>query len=440
MDILKIIKKAVGKVFGIKDVSDAVGMDVPISQAMINQIEKWQNCYSGSAPWLTDTVKSLRLEQSVVKEFANIAVGEMSVNITDKHLEKLYESAISDLVLHFQDGLASGAMIIKPLGENKVQYLPQWAFIPIEYDAHGRLVRVVFPEYKQMGEHDFYTRLEYHELDPEKGLTITNKAFYSNSQSVLGKEIPLARIGEWAGLEQKISYPLMTRPAFGYYVNPIANTVDGSHAGVSIFSPALDMIRRADILSERLDWEFESGERRLIADIMAVKSEEKTISDRLFLGLDAGNAEDFFKEFSPAFRQADIISGIDEYKREIEFQCGLAYGDISNPQSVDKTATEVKASKQRKYSTVNAIQHNLKVCIDDLVYALAFYAGLTQSGYEVNINFEDSILTDDETQRRQDIQDVQMGIMRPEEYRAKWYGESVEEALRNLPQSSEVIE
>ncbi len=423
MDILKIIKRAVIKLFGTKDISDAIGMDISISQAMINQIEKWQNCYAGKAPWLTDTVRSLRLEQSIAKEFANIAVGEMTVNITDKRIEKLYESVISDLVLHLQDGLASGAMIIKPIGADKVQYLPQWAFIPIEYDVKGRLIKVIFPEYKQTGERDFYTRLEYHSLDPEKGLTITNTAFYSNSQSVLGKEIPLSSVDEWKDLEPKINYPLMLHPAFGYYVNPVANTVDGSHAGVSIFAPAIDMIRRADILSERLDWEFESGERKISADAMAIKPEDNKISDRLFLGLDVGNAEDFFKEFSPAFRQTDIISGLDEYKREIEFQCGLAYGDISNPQTFDKTATEIKASKQRKYSTVNAIQQNLKFCIDDLVYALAFYAGLTQSGYEVNINFEDSILTDDETRRASDRQDVSMGVMPLWEYRMKWYGE-----------------
>lgn len=51
-----------------------------------------------------------------------------------------------------------------------------------------------------------------------------------------------------------------------------------------------------------------------------------------------------------------------------------------------------------------------------------------------------TLLVDEETERQQDRVDMQMGIMRPEEYRAKWYGESVDEALKNLPQSAEVIE
>ena len=32
-----------------------------------------------------------------------------------------------------------------------------------------------------------------------------------------------------------------------------------------------------------------------------------------------------------------------------------------------------------------------------------------------------------------------MGVMRLEEYRAKWYGESVEDALKNLPEREEVV-
>ena len=93
-----------------------------------------------------------------------------------------------------------------------------------------------------------------------------------------------------------------------------------------------------------------------------------------------------------------------------------------------------------RYNTVTAIQNNLRDCLEDLTYALAFVNGMTEQGYEFICDFKDSILVDEETERQQDRVDMQMGIMRPEEYRAKWYGESVEEALKNLPQSAEVLE
>jgi hypothetical protein len=33
-----------------------------------------------------------------------------------------------------------------------------------------------------------------------------------------------------------------------------------------------------------------------------------------------------------------------------------------------------------------------------------------------------------------------MGVMRHEEYRAKWYGETKDEALKNLPEQNKVME
>ena len=41
---------------------------------------------------------------------------------------------------------------------------------------------------------------------------------------------------------------------------------------------------------------------------------------------------------------------------------------------------------------------------------------------------------DEEEERQQDRNDVAMGVMRLEEYRAKWYGETLEEAVKNLPE------
>lgn len=438
MNIINAIRERVRKMFSKEALSRAYDAEAAISTTMMAAIEEWDNMYCGRAPWLDSEtgVYSLRLEQAIVREFSNIAVNEMDISISNSKLEEIFKNAIKNLSRNFQRGLATGAMVIKPLGGDKVQYVPQSAFIPIEYDVNGRLIKVIFPETKQLGESDYRIRLEFHSLDYEKGLTITNRAFKSSDGVTLGKEIPLSEVDEWKRLPAVKSYPLMLRPAFGYYVNSVDNTIDGTHAGVSIFDSAKNIIRLADIQFGRLDWEFESGERAIDVDEVVLKStvdvvtrqkrlETPKLKKRLFrvLPISGGSSGDFYHEFSPQLRQTDLIAGLEEYKRGIEFAVGLSYGDLSNPQTVDKTATEVKASKQRKYDTVTAIQENLKVCLDDLCYALAFHNSLTQSGYKFNINFNDSVLTDDETQRTQDRQDVSMGVMPLWEYRMKWYGE-----------------
>lgn len=432
------------KLFPVKDIRTALNIKVALSQEMLSRIEFWQRCYSGDAPWLDDAVQSLRLERSVTREFANIVLNEMTASVSDPKLDIAFQNALRDINMYLQDGLATGAMIIKPIGTaDKVQYIAANAFIPVEYDVRGRLLKVVFPEFKQKGER-YYTRLEYHDLDPQNGLTITNKAYCSSTRGALGREIELDATEEWRTLLPRIRYPDMKRPAFGYYRNPIKNNIDGSHCGVSIFESALQMIQKTDVQFGRLDWEFASGERVIHVDEAALRPNGTLpkLNKRLYRGLDLAteNGGELYKEFSPALRQADFISGLDEYKRNIEFAVGLAYGDISNPQTVEKTATEVKAAKQRKYNTVTAIQKNLRDCLEDLVYALAFYSGMANSGYNFACDFKDSILTDEDTERQRDIQDLNLGILRPEEYRAKWYGEEIEAALKNLPQSAEVIE
>lgn len=434
------------RLFPIKDIQEALNIKTAMSDEMVKAIEAWHKHYTGRAEHIDEDkgIISLRLEKSITREFANIVLNEMTVSISVEKLDKIYKKSVKKLNQRLQRGLATGAMIIKPLGGDKVQYVAANAFVPVEYDSDGRLLKVIFPEYKKLGD-KYYTRLEFHSLDYEKGLTITNTAYLSSSPSQLGREIPLSMVEEWANLEERISYPMMKKPAFGYYVNPIDNTIDGSHCGVSIFESAIEKIKKADVQFGRLDWEFESAERRLDIDETAIGGDkDKTIAKKIRRPVDKiyrpADIDELFEEFSPQLRQDGFIAGLEEYKREIEFDCGLAYGDLSNPQFVEKTATEINSSKQRKYDTVTAIQENLKDCLEDLAYALAFYNSMTTSGYKFVCDFKDSILTDESEERKQDQQDLANGTFRPEEYRAKWRGEDLETAKKNLPKTAQVID
>lgn len=427
--------------FPLKDIKQALGVKLAITDDMMQSIEMWQKCFAGQAFWLSDSVISLRLEQAITREFANITLNEMTASVSNDKLQKIFETATEDLNSELQSGLATGAMVIKPLGGDKVQYISANAFVPIEFDARHRLVKVIFPEFKKIGD-NYYTRLEYHSLDTEKGLTITNTAYVSASEGQLGREIPLAAVDEWASLPNAVTYPAMLRPAFGYFRTPIKNTIDGSYCGVSVYANDINLIRKIDTQFGRLDWEFESGERAIHVDAAAFKKEgTEKLNKRLYKAVDVDLGDnELFKDFSPAIRQGDITDGLNTYLRRLEFSVGLAYGDLSNPETVAKTATEIKSAKDRKYNTVSAIQKQLKYCLDDLVYALAFYNSLTTSGYTFVCDFKDSILTDEQTERTQDIQDLSLGIMRPDEYRMKWYGEDEKTAKKNLPQSSEVVD
>ena len=448
------LKGVWNRMFKAKTIADALQIKTCLSESMVERINLWNNMYRGTAPWCVDYVKSLRKEQGICREFSNVCLNEMELTISNEKLDAIVKAALRELNEYFQDGLALGALVIKPLGGDKVEYLSADRFVPIEFDARGRMTDVVFVQQKKVGE-VFYNRLERHTFK-NGTLTITNRAFRSTMEEDVGTEISLAAIEEWASLPPSITYTDVKGPDFGYYRNPISNSIDGSHCGVSVFDAAVNQIRNADIQSARLDWEFESGERAINVDIMALQAkptakkdkngktvyETPKLNKRLYRGLNLqqGENQDLYKEWSPEFRDGSIINGLNAYFRQIEFNVSLSYGDISDAAAVEKTATELKIAKKRKYNMVTAIQENLKECLEDLVYALAFYNAMTQSGYEFNCGFKDSILTDEETERTQDRQDVAMGAMPLWQYRMKWYNEDEETAKKMVSQDAEVEE
>lgn len=433
-------KGVMGKMFPVTTLKRIIGEQFVLTPEMIQSIELWSNMYAGRAPWCDEEIHSLGIEHGIVREFANVALNEMDTSLSNEKLNRLYQKGLRDLNENLQSGLAMGAMIIKPLGNTgAVQYVAQDSFIPLEFDGSDRMIKVVMFDTRRMNDTLYYIRLEFHLL--ENGtMTIRNKAYQSENGINIGSEVELAVVDDWNALPKEITYPI-DYVDFGYYRNPLDNTIDKSKSGVSIFDSAVHLIRKADIQFGRIDWEYESGERAIYADITAIKNSGNggLSRSKIVKVLDTGK-DDFFQDFSPEMRDEAYIRGLEEYKRDIEFNVGLAYGDLSKVSEVEKTAEEVRTSKQRKYNTVKAIQDNLRDCLEDFAKALAFYNAMTTVHVEFKCDFSDSVLTDLEKERQQDRQDVAMGAMSLVEYRMKWYEEDEATAKKMLPEQNTVME
>ena len=447
-DRLKRLWKGIVSMFSYTTFKNILGKDVALTQAMIDAINDWKNMLSGKADWCESYVESLRLEEGKCREFADAAWVEMEMQIlNNEQLDKTLKKAAVDLNKKMQNGLALGSLVLRPLGPDKFEYITADKMIPISFDDDGKPNDIAFLSVKRVGENNYYFRLERHYFT-NGNLTIENNCYHSQSRSDIGQRCELENVPEWANIQPgPIIYPGMTQMDFGYYQNPVENKIDESGCGVSIYESAIGLIRKADRQAARLDWEYESGERAIHVDERALKhSKGKTylpkLSNRLYRGLnlDDGKDKELFKEYSPQMRDEAYKRGLEECKREIEFNVGLAYGDLSDVQNVEKTATEVLTSKTRKYNRVTAIQNNLEKCLQDFVQALAFYNGCYMSGIEFACKFKDSILTDEESERQQDRQDVSMGAMSLLEYRMKWYNEDEETARAKLPEQNQVME
>ena len=441
--------RGVMRMFGYTTLKNIVGKDITLSDKMIDAINDWKNMMNGQADWTTDYIKSLKIENGICREFADAVLIEMESSVSVDRLDQVYQKTIADLNENLQEGLGLGSLVIKPIGPDKAEFITADKFIPISFDDDGKPTDIGFLTVKRIGENDYYTRFERHYF-VNRNLTIANKCYHSQDPSDIGQLCSLEEVEEWTEINPgPVTYPGMKQMDFGYYRNPIKNRIDGSACGVSVFESARELIQKADVQGARLDWEYESGERAIHVDTRALKQDKKTgrfgmakLNRRLYRGLNLedGKDKELLKEYSPQMRDDAYNRGLEKYLREIEFNVGLAYGDLSDVQQVEKTAAEVKTSKARKFNRVGAIQSKLKDCLEDFVAGLAFYNGCYTSGYEFMCNFNDSILTDEETERQQDRQDVSMGVMSHLEYRMKWYNEDEATARKNLPEQNQIME
>ena len=75
----------------------------------------------------------------------------------------------------------------------------------------------------------------------------------------------------------------------------------------------------------------------------------------------------------------------------------------------------------------------LRTALKDLVIAIGALLGIDVKAHEVNVDFDDSIIVDKESERAKMLQEVTAGIISKEEYLSREYGVSQDEAASMLP-------
>lgn len=234
-------------------------------------------------------------------------------------------------------------------------------FCPTRFDSSGRMTGAIFYDHLVRGNR-IYTRLEDHEFSGST-YSITVKAFRSMTSTDLGIEVPLTDVPEWAAISPHTEFSDVDRPLWGYFRVSSGNSTDRhSPLGVSVYAAAVDTIHDADEQYGRLLWEYDGGQLALDVDQTALRPDingesvmpqrEQRLYRNWLNGSSGANGRNLYEVFAPALRDESYRRGMDAMLKRVEFQCGLAYGTLSDPQNVDKTAEEIRSSKQRSYTTV----------------------------------------------------------------------------------------
>ncbi len=432
-------------------VSSVFNLNIPSSDSMSDFISLWTDMYQNNPPWLSDKVKSLNLPSGIASELSRLVTIDMTSKIRGSEraefLNTIYQNFLENKRHYVEIATALGGIIFKPCfssGKVFIDYVHPKNFIPVSFNDSGKLMSVVFID-KITANGSYYTRLEYHHFNKGEYI-IENKAFVSSTLFDLGKEISLTDVPEWEDIEPHLEIHGLKNPLFVYFKMPYSNTADfNSPLGISAFAGVCDLIRDADEQYSRLLWEFESGERALYLDRTAFTRDKNgniIIPDkRLYRTI--SSSEDLFNDWSPQIRDESIIRGLNAILKKIEFGCGLSYGTISDETLKDRTAEEIRASKQRSYATVCDIQIAFKTALCDLIDCLDEFVSLynlTAKGeYSVSFDFDDSIIADRKTEFNEKLQLLNAGIIFPFEFRMWYLGEDEKTAKSTLNSMEESV-
>lgn len=446
--ILTWIREVLAKMLNPANIKQALRVDAAITPLMTEALQKWSLMYANQSPWLGGDVKSLNLAAAIAAEIARAVTIEMTVSISGSaradYLASQIMPVLNNIRKHTEYASAKGGLMFKPYIRDNyicVDCVQADMFYPVIFDANGNMTSCVFADQKTIGG-NYYTRLEYHSFTGQE-YRIVNVAYRSTTRDVLGQQIPLTSITDWADLEPEATIYNIEKPLFAYFKMPFANSIDTtSPLGVSAYARAVDLMEQADRQWSDFLWEFESGKRALYTDPFAfgkdVNNKPILPDKRLYRLLDIQGKIDnkgLFEDWTPTLREVNILNGLDAIIKKIEFNCGLAPGTISDPSTVALTATEIKMSKQRTFATITDTQKALQRAFDDLLYAMDIWVtlgNLAPSGtYQTVYTFDDSIVADHDTQFQQDLQ-VLDRVMSKVEFRMRNYGETEEVAKKMI--------
>lgn len=441
-------------------IQKTLGVRPQIAQDMQECISAWKDIYTKNPPWLDAAKgKTLALGSVVCSDVAKKAIGELSVTASsnggeDAVARDFFEESIMPFIRQQTEyALAMGGVVMRPWfdvysSSIKVGWYTADQVIPTAW--HNRkltgCILIDSYTYDDSGNTKVYTKLESHGVDENGVYSIKTKVFRSATQGTLGQEVPLSEVPLWANITPVVTIENPVASTFVYIATPWANNeAVNSPVGCSLYKDAVSTFEEIDLTWASLRWERESGEAAVFINDSMVKTKLSSdghrvdvmspVEKRMYRRLEG--KEDLVEKWTPELRFEAYISNI---KFNLSLACTQMHLDsgayIFDESAGVVTATEIIAKQQQTYGTLVDIQKQmLEPAIRDIVdvvrqlqmlYSLPSIA----PNVEIGIDFGDSILVDEESDRTNAQAEVALGLRSKLSYLMEYRGMSEDEARR----------
>lgn len=235
------------------------------------------------------------------------------------------------------------------------------------------------------------------------------------------------------------------KPLFYIMKTNIVNNIDlDSPMGISVYANAIDNLKGCDVAYDCCLREVITGQRIVMMNkcLLTTDDSGRPIAPQdvkqtymQFFGDDAqSDVSEFIKEFHPTLNTDALDKELQNQLNMLSSKVGLGsnYYRFDSSSGV-VTATEYVGERNDFMRNAVKISKSIKIALKDLVLGILFVGknilgANVDDNAKIDITLSDGVVEDDTKEREQDRQDVRDGIMPKAEYRAKWYGETIEEA------------
>lgn len=325
----------------------------------------------------------------------------------------------------------------------KLDYVSAEHIYPLSWE-NGMVIECAFAVEKTV-KGEKYVYLQIHRK--ENGTYAIDNLLYLTKDEQL-KEVPLSDVPGFENLPATV-HTTSTRPLFVLDRLNIVNNLDESlPLGVPCFANAIDCLKGVDVAYDSYVNEFVLGKKRIIVKPEATKTID---GDPLFdpnelvfyLLPEDGQNGNPVTSIDMTLRTQEHNAGIQDMLNALSVKCGFGENHYKFEKGTVTTATQIISENGQEFRTLKKHEIVLENVLKDLCRILLWMgntylrAGLNED-VEISIDFDDSIIEDDETNFNRDSRMVSMGAMNLWEFRAKWMNEDEATAKASLPSMEEL--
>ena len=336
-------------------------------------------------------------------------------------------------------------------GNIRINYIPAMGIWPLAWDDTG-ISECAFATSltrARAGKIQSYCYVQMHIKDNAGNYVIENLMFLDNNGNL--QQVDLADVEGYEAVSPRIETNSPRRRFVIDRMNICNNVEEGCPLGVAVYANAIDVLKAVDTVFDSYNNEFVLGKRRIMVKEEALREEMDGTrvydpNDLTFYQI-PGDATDqkIIEPIDVAIRASEHETAMQNRLNLLSSVVGLGDRYYRFDAGGVATATQVISENSNLFRTLKKHEIIVDRAFKELTAIILTMGKETTDpsldpDVEITIDFDDSIIEDKQAEYQRDREMVSMGVMRLEEFRAKYLNEDIEKARQNLPEAQQIVE